>query len=167
MSADPVRHSRVDVALRNAARAKQGTIDKLLGALRVIEAEMLANSGIYAANPRGLTRAEVARRAGITDVTLAKKRHQETREWIDEKIAELRKGKPRGKKETRRTYAERIAELEADSRALKTQMIIHELERAKAEARAVELEAESVKQREELAKLKRQTVKVIGTKVER
>ena len=166
MSAAPAKSSRADVALRNAARAKQATLDKLREALLTIEAEMLANGGVYIANSRGLSRAEVARRAGIVDVTLAKARHKDTREWIDEEIKRIKKGKPEGKKETRRTQAERIAELEADSRALKTQMIIHELERAKAEARAVELEAEAARQREELAKLKRQTVKVIGSKVE-
>lgn len=167
MTAAAPKRTRRDVALANAARAKQRTRDKLEEALRVVQAEMEANGGVYAANPRGISVAEVAVRAGTSDTVLAKARHKENRAWLKTQVKVLKEGKPAGKRAVRRTYTERISDLESDNNMLRTKMIVHELERAKAESRVRELEKTTAELREDLAQLRRHSIVSIDSKIRR
>lgn len=77
-------------AARRRGEARASAVEaKVRDAMRLIEGELQANSGIYPANGGGVTKSELARRAGISGATLFAPRQKALRESVDAWLATL------------------------------------------------------------------------------
>lgn len=114
------------------------------------------NNGIWPKdlNKRGLSNAAICGLIGVQDTLLAKPRHHGTREWLSKEVDKLKKYEIRGKKEVRKTYTSKVAELQAQIKELRDDIVILKIDTADALNRAYEAEKNALKAKEEAAKLR-------------
>lgn len=114
------------------------------------------NNGIWPKdlNKRGLSNAAICGLIEVQDTLLAKPRHHGTREWLSKEVDKLKKYEIRGKKEVRKTYTSKVAELQAQIKELRDDIVIFKIDTADALNRAYEAEKNALKATEEAARLR-------------
>lgn len=147
-------------ALEAHAKSRTASIvAKLRAAMTQIEMDIENNQGIYPYNSGILNRAETCRRAGIRTTVLGGPAHRETTlNTLHEWLIEVRKRLALGSKSVRKvvtaradSWKERAIGSERHSNLYHLQMVTLQNRLQVAEARVVELEAESLKLQEQVS----------------
>lgn len=110
-------------ALAKTQRArKDATRERILAALRIMGRE-IQEQGSYPANGGRVTLAEVARRAGVSAVTLRNPHHHNTRDTVHDWLAQTKLLAPTTKPKARAAAREKIAWFEDALRTMNAEAL--------------------------------------------
>ena len=91
-----------------AKKRTQAVVTKLRASMKTIEAEIDAHEGIYPLNGGKLSQAELCRRAGISNVTLATPAHRDTtHKMVEAWLTRIKSTAVTGRKSVRRAVTDR------------------------------------------------------------
>jgi hypothetical protein len=142
-------HHKIAAAKRAAAR-KKALSDAVDQAMRTIVVEMKANEGIYPHNGGAVSRAELARRAGIDESSFYKPQNKDLKERTTLWLQQLQKKETIGRKRVRKHIKDVARDWKERYEALDRQNILTHLKMQKIEAEMVELEKDIQTMREQL-----------------
>lgn len=152
-----------------AGRTKE-VVKKVRAAMRSIEADVEGKDGIYPLNGGRLSKAELCRRAGISEITLMGKAHKASLNVeVDAWLKQIRTGMRQGKKSVRRAVTDRADQWKAHLDEIAQRYVEAKLELIECRAQLETLAKEKAALEAENASLREQVTagKVVGIRSRR